>query len=879
MLRPWIWTTATLAPILIFISLLFACQYVVATVLQLGYTNADASIHSTDLYAGQVTVQSSTLATPTFDAILTQSVYPSGVVYPSGQVVYTLRISHTNVSAVSNLILTSTVSSEFVPVNSFAVGATITELTTYPVYTWRIDDLKSGGQAIVYIVGNLDSMQNVSGTLTNFSTLAVANDSNSSNDSFLHSLPITVPQVALDSYSIDVNESDTNAAIDVTLNISNPYGPVMIDYVAIDGSGTTNAISNLDYVPISGTLTISAARTSQRFFVELIDDSIDESLEKIDVLLSNPRGVNIGATSTISITIIDNDGAGTLVNPLQLELLEGGPTQTFSVTLTSQPLAPVNITLAENEETILSSNVLTFTSSNWHKPQIVSVASVNNHIADSNRNVLIINQTNSQDPVYHNRSISDVVINVVDDDEAKIILSPPTTISLTESAGADSNHSEAYTLALESEPVAPVNITIQPDAQLQTDMDSIIFTAQNWNKPQIVTVEVVDDSVAEEEHFGMISHTVNSEDANYDSAELENISIQIEDNDSAEVLLSIENFALLEGGDAGIYSVTLTSRPLYTVSISASTNDDQLTISPSNLLFSAENWNIPQAIELSANDDSTVEEINSIKVKHKSVSDDPMYDAITKEISVNIEDDDTAGIFVETAILTIREGVISSSQPVLTGTNTYDIVLISKPIETVTVTLITPEQLTATPEELIFTPEGWNQPQTVFMSVLDDQMLLGNQFYTITHQLTSGDPNYNIVTKELTASIVDNDQASVKMGDTSNMILQEGINSDDYTLSLSTKPSSVVTITLSTNDQLLAMPDVIIFSPQNWNQPQKVSLTPIDDDNVEESQTGTVTYTVSSSDEFYNNFEVETSDIVIIDNDQSSSIYIPIVQK
>lgn len=879
MLRPWIWITATLAPILIFVSLLFACRYIVANAVQLSPVSADISTLSTNLNADQVTIQSSSLMTSAFDAILVQSVYPSDGVFPSGQVVYTLRISHTNVSAVSNLILTSTVSSGFIPDDSFAVGATVTQLTTYPTYTWRIDNLQSGGQAIVYIVGNLDPTQNISGTLTNFSTLAVPQDSNPTNNSVQHSLPISVPQIALDSYTIDVNEGNSDAAIDITLDIPNPYGPAMIDYETINESGVTGAISNLDYVPISGTITISAARTSQRFFVEILDDSIDENLESIKVLLSNPRGVTIGSASTLSVTIVDNDGAGVLVDPLQLDLFEGGPVQVFSITLTSQPLSPVNIVLDENSDTIFSSNVITFTTGNWNTPQIMSVRAVDNYIDDNDRSTVIVNQANSQDPVYHNRSISDVIINIIDDDDAKIIITPTTAISLTEGIVTGTNNTDTYTLVLNSEPVAPVNIAVHPDSQLQTDTNGITFTVQNWNVPQIVTVEVMDDLVAEGTHSGIISHIVNSEDETYASAEAGDVSIIIEDDDSATMLFSTDNLTLLEGSDSGLYSVTLTSRPLHTVSVSALINDALLTVLPNNLLFSPENWNIPQAISVTAVDNRAIDELSSVRIEHQLSSDDPMYGAITGDVFVNIEDDDSAGIFIETSILTIREGVISSSQPSLVGTNIYDITLISQPTEAVTVTLITAELLTTTPEQLIFEPEDWDQHQTVFITVPDDNEFQGNQLYTITHQLSSEDLNYNIITNELVAKVIDNDEANIEIGDNSNMILREGLDSNDYTITLSSMPSSAVTITLSTNEQLSAMPDLIVFTAQNWSEPQKVSLTPTDDDDAEDNQTGVVTYGVSSADKFYDNLEIDMFEVPIIDDDQGSSIYIPIMQR
>lgn len=872
--RPWTWITPTLAPLLILLSLLIACQYVLASSSKNVLPLANA-----DLRARHLALQTSSVMSTTFDTILLQKVFPTDGAYPNGQVVYTMRVTHTHMSAVSNLILTSTVSSQFIPTESFAVGASITELTTYPTYTWRIDNLQPGGQAVVYVIGIVDPTQNEAGTITNFSTVAGAQDPNPTNNSVQLSLPITVPQITLNSYTVTTNEGSSNAAIDIEIDTPNPYGQALIDYATVEQGITTSATSGLDYVPISGTIIISAAQSSQRFFIPILDDSIDENLENIELLLSNPRGVNLGASAMLTVTIIDDDGASVLVDPLNLALTEDGPTQAYSITLTSQPLAPVNIILDSNPQTALSSNMITFTAANWDQPQIVSVSAIDNRIDDGDRYALVTHQVDSQDPVYDNRPVSDVSINIIDNDDTAIIVSS-TAITTAEGTYTTTNLNPTYSIVLNSEPVAPVHITLRLDPQLQTDSGVITFTTQNWSVPQIVTVEAQDDMLAEGVHMGTIAHDVTSTDANYAGAAVSDISVKVEDNDNAALLFSSTILTTTEGSSFGVYSVTLATKPFHTVTVTSLTNDAELITDPDNLLFSTENWNIPQTITLTAVDDTMVENLYTTHIEHQISSDDPLYNVVTGTVFVNIEDNDSAGLLIETSILKITEGVTSSSQPLLNSTNIYDITLVSQPTEIVTVTLVISDQLKVEPTQLFFAPAEWDQHQTISVEAPEDNVVRGNQLFTITHQLTSDDLHYNSITNELVTQVIDNDKANVQIGAHNNTTLREGvIASNEYTITLSSQPTTPVTITLSTNEQVVVEPAIIVFTDQNWSEPQEINLTPTDDDEAELDQEGVVTYTVSSSDENYDNLNIIPSRVPIIDDDQSTNIYLPIVDK
>jgi len=66
-----------------------------------------------------------------------------------------------------------------------------------------------------------------------------------------------------------------------------------------------------DYEVANGTLTFTAGQTSKTFKVFIVDDVFVEGVETINLTLSNATGAGLGAPSTATLNIADNDSAGT----------------------------------------------------------------------------------------------------------------------------------------------------------------------------------------------------------------------------------------------------------------------------------------------------------------------------------------------------------------------------------------------------------------------------------------------------------------------------------------------------------------------------------------------------------------------------------------
>ena len=110
------------------------------------------------------------------------------------------------------------------------------------------------------------------------------------------------PSVKLSSGSMTAAESA--GAYKVSVTLSAPSGrAVTVKYSTSAGSATVDQ----DYVEAIGTVTIQPGQTSGEFEVAIIDDSVDEPDETVNVTLSDPVNATLGSPSTGVLTIQDND--------------------------------------------------------------------------------------------------------------------------------------------------------------------------------------------------------------------------------------------------------------------------------------------------------------------------------------------------------------------------------------------------------------------------------------------------------------------------------------------------------------------------------------------------------------------------------------------
>lgn len=97
----------------------------------------------------------------------------------------------------------------------------------------------------------------------------------------------------------------------------------------------------------------------------------------------------------------------------------------------------------------------------------------------------------------------------------------------------------------------------------------------------------------------------------------------------------------------------------------------------------------------------------------------------------------------------------------------------------------------------------------------------------------------------------------------------EGGNTDTYTIALVSAPSEDVTITVSPDNQLTVEKTTLVFTASNWNVPQEVVVTAVDDDIPEGDHTGVISHSSASNDAGWNALSLPSLTVNITDNDAS----------
>lgn len=544
---------------------------------------------------------------------------------------------------------------------------------------------------------------------------------------------------------------------------------------------------------------------------------------------------------TPSVTISQSAGNTSVV--------EAGGTDTYTVVLGAQPSGNVTITISPDAQVSVSPSTLTFTTANWASAQTVTVSAVNDAIAEGIHTGIITHSASGGG--YNGVSIGSVEANITDNDTAGVTLTQSSGITAVTEGG----FFDTYTLVLTSQPTASVTISITPDSQLGVNVTSRTFTTSNWNTPQTVLVSAIDDAIAEGTHSGSLAHSASG--GGYNGVSIAGITASITDNDTASVSVvqSGGSTDVSEAGSTDTYTLVLGSQPTASVSITLN-SDANVNVSPNSVTFTSGNWNQAQTITVSAINDAVAEGAHTGSITH-AASGGGYTGVSVAAVTANIADNDTAGVQI-----TQSGGLTELSES--GAQDTYTAVLTSQPTSTVTLSVLVDAQLQAI-APLQYTPSNWNQPQTVTVRAVDDQIAEGTHPGQIAHQASGG--GYDSVSVAgIQATIADNDVVGVTVSESAGgTAVAEAGSSDTYGLTLLSEPTGTVTIQLQPDADLQVSPTSLQFNASNWNLAQNIVVSAVDDAIAEGSHLGEIQHTVSGAN--FAGTAVPNLSVTISDND------------
>ncbi|TFH70252.1 hypothetical protein E3V39_15360, partial [Gammaproteobacteria bacterium LSUCC0112] len=659
--------------------------------------------------------------------------------------------------------------------------------------------------------------------------------------------------LTLNKATLITSENGSTDSFTVVLN-SRPTADVTVGI-----SGLDSTEGNLS----ANTVTFTAANwnTPQAVTVTGVDDLlVDGDIGYTLQLAASSADSNYsGKSATVAVTNQDNDKAGMKVSQTALTTAESGTSASFTVVLDSQPTANVTVGIGglDATEGSLSANSVTFTAENWNNPQTVTVTGVDDLLFDGDIGYTLQLTANSADSNYAGRNASIAVTNQ-DNDKAGFKVSE--TALITTEAGS----SASFTVVLQSQPTADVTFAIGgldvTEGGLSTN--SVTFTAANWNTPQTVTVTSVDDQLVDGDVAYTLQLTASSSDTNY-AGKSASVAVTNRDNDKAGMQVSETALVTTESGASASFTVVLDSQPTFDVTVAITGLDGtEGSLSANSVTFTAANWRIPQAVTVTGLDDLLVDGDIGYALQLTSFSADSNYSGRSASVSVTNQDNDQAGLALVGSDLTTSESGTSSS---------FSVKLDAQPTGhvTISVTGTDPTEGSWNTEPLVFTPENWDTPQAVVVTGRDDDLLDGDVKYEVTLTSSSSDANFNGRTAIVNITNLDDDKAGMKVSETA-LITTESGASASFTVVLDSQPSADVTVGINgldgTEGSLSA--NSVIFTAANWNTPQTVTVTGMDDLLVDGDIGYSLQLITSSTDSEYSGRTASIS-VTNQDNDQA----------
>ena len=212
----------------------------------------------------------------------------------------------------------------------------------------------------------------------------------------------------------------------------------------------------------------------------------------------------------------------------------------------------------------------------------------------------------------------------------------------------------------------------------------------------------------------------------------------------------------------------------------------------------------------------------------------------------------------------------------------FTVVLDSQPTNDVTIGISSSDvtEGTVAPASLTFTSSDWNTPQAVTVTGVDDALDDGDIGYTaITAAATSTDPGYSGVNAaDVAVTNTDDDAAGITVTPVSGLVTTEAGGTAGFTVVLDSEPTADVTVGISSSDvsEGTVAPTSLTFTSSDWNTPQAVTVTGVDDavDDGDIAYTA-VTAAATSSDAGYNGIDAANVSVTNSDDGrQSFSVYV-----
>ncbi|TMB71345.1 MAG: hypothetical protein E6J52_13645 [Chloroflexi bacterium] len=256
---------------------------------------------------------------------------------------------------------------------------------------------------------------------------------------------------------------------------------------AADGKLLEVSLDNVHYVhALVLTFDSSAASgatawaRTQTIYVRAASDTASEG-ERVAVVSHSIESTNPAfdrrPIANVEVKVIDNDRAGLIVTQTgtTTQVVEGGASDTYTVSLTRSPDPgeTVTVTVARDTTQVSTPVTVTFTDADWMTNKTVTVSAVNDTNVENRRITTLIHTVTSDGAVFGAVAEQpEVDVDVRDNDAGGLIVDESGGTTLV-----SDGHPDTYTIRLTKAPTADVTVGILTDGKTVVTSSDARFTA------------------------------------------------------------------------------------------------------------------------------------------------------------------------------------------------------------------------------------------------------------------------------------------------------------------------------------------------------------------------------------------------------------------
>ena len=662
--------------------------------------------------------------------------------------------------------------------------------------------------------------------------------------------------------TVTIADNDATPVIEVSSPSADEHGGTLDFVVSLRGesakeikvsyadAGTGTATVGQDYEAVTaGTLTFPAyTAASQTVSVTILDDTLnvrdaaEATSERVNLTFSNPlNAVFAGAQTTLTPTgaIRDNDLVLDTVIPDTTRQV--GETFTFNL---------ANIAFDADTQAASSSNTS------------VATTEVTGSGIDTMLTVTAVSEGTAT--ITMTLSLSTTGGSVTD--EFIFTVTPLSVITITAgSASVTEGAPATFTVAANPAPPAAltVSLTIAQTGGYVASGDvgsgktvTILANADDAT----YTVATVNDDI--DKANGTVTATL-ANGTGYALGNPATASVNVNDNDTRGVSISMSGVTVSEAGGTDSYTVKLDSQPTGNVTVTMTSNNAAATVAPPSLSFTTGNWNATQTVTVTGQDDAIDNPGNqrTATITHAVSGGD--YNSVTAPaVSVTVTDDEgPQPVITITAVDSpVTEGAPAqfrvTANPAPSSTRTVSLTI------TQAGGYVANANLGAKTVDI--TTSG---AVTYSVATVGDAIDKANGTVTATLANGTGYTVGNPATA--TVNVNDNDTRGVSISASgTGVVVSEAGGTAQYTVQLTSEPTGNVTVTPSVTGPA-TVSGAMTFTTGNWNVTQTVTVTGVDDDvdNPGNQRTATITHAVSAAGSDYNGLTALAVTVTVTDDE------------